>query len=66
MSRKKILIVDDDPNIVFAFKKMFEKEGYRTISEGDGGGGLEAIQKEEPDLAFMDVSMPKMDGLEAL
>ena len=66
MSRKKILIVDDDPNIVFAFKKMFEKEGYRTISEGDGGGGLEAIQKEEPDLAFMDVSMPKMDGLEVL
>ncbi len=66
MSRKKILIVDDDPNIVFAFKKMFEKEGYRTISEGDGVGGLEAIQKEEPDLAFMDVSMPKMDGLEVL
>ncbi len=66
MSKKKILIVDDDPNIVFAFKKMFEKEGYRTISEGDGVGGLEAIQKEEPDLAFMDVSMPKMDGLEVL
>lgn len=61
----KILIADDEPNMIWAIEKALAKDGYEVISASNG---LEAIEnlKEEPDLVIMDLRMPKMGGLEAL
>lgn len=63
--KRKILIADDEPNMIWALKKALVKEDYEIISAENG---LEAVEnlKEEPDLVVLDFKMPKMDGLEAL
>lgn len=66
MNSIKILIVDDDKNIQFAFRRAFERENYDVISADDGDEALKIIEIQEPNLIFMDISMPKMDGLETL
>lgn len=66
MDRPKILIVDDDEGIVFACRRTFDKEGYKTVSASDGQEAIELIDTEHPDLVFMDITMPRMDGLSAL
>ena len=66
MAPPKVLIVDDDAGVVFACRRTFEKEGYRTLSASDGREGMEVIRQERPDLVFMDITMPRLDGLSAL
>lgn len=66
MAPPKVLIVDDDAGVVFACRRTFAKEGYRMLSASDGREGLVVIQKERPDLVFMDITMPRLDGLSAL
>lgn len=66
MKRPKVLIVDDDAGVVFACQRTFQKEGYQTLSAADGQEALEVIRKECPDLVFMDITMPRLDGLSAL
>ncbi|MBI4061942.1 MAG: response regulator transcription factor, partial [Elusimicrobia bacterium] len=66
MAREKILIVEDDRNLVKLLKYNFEKEGYRTVSAADGDAGLAALRKERPDLVLLDAMMPKLDGFEFL
>jgi DNA-binding NtrC family response regulator len=66
MDPAKILIVDDDEKILFAFRNMFEKEGFLCIDATDGDEALKKINSEQPRLVFMDISMPNLDGLEAL
>jgi DNA-binding NtrC family response regulator len=66
MPKGKILVADDDKNVVFALRRTFEEDGFDVISAADGFEALEKLQTEEPDLVFMDVTMPKMSGLEAL
>ena len=66
MTDVKVLIVDDDDGVVFACRRMFERDGHRVVSASDGNEGLEAIRREQPDLVFMDISMPGVDGLTAL
>lgn len=60
--KKKILIVDDEKNIVDILKFNLKKEGFSTIEAYDGEQGLEMALKEEPDLILLDVMLPKMDG----
>lgn len=62
----KILVVDDDSNILFAFRELFSKEGYETILSDDGFDALEKIKTLKPTLIFLDITMPRLDGLEAL
>lgn len=62
----KILIIDDDTNFVFAFKKIFEESNYWVVSAHDGLAGLGMVHKEQPSVIFMDISMPKMNGLDVL
>jgi DNA-binding NtrC family response regulator len=62
----KILIVDDDPTILFAFRRTFEPEGHKIITAEDGVTGLQLIETEHPDSVFLDITMPEMDGLEVL
>ena len=62
----KILIVDDDENILFAFREMLQKDGHQCIEAGDGLAALEKITADEPEVVFMDITMPKCDGLQTL
>lgn len=58
----KILIIDDDPDIVDALYVLLEGEGYDVVSAGDGEEGLARIKEENPDLIILDLLMPKLDG----
>jgi two-component system alkaline phosphatase synthesis response regulator PhoP len=60
----RILIVEDEPNMVAGLRDNFEFEGYQVISARDGVEGLERALSESPDLLILDVMMPKMSGLE--
>ncbi len=65
-NKEKILVVDDDPKILFAFLEVFKKDGYAAIMANDGEEALKAVGSEKIDLVFMDISLPKIDGLEVL
>jgi len=60
----KILIVEDEPNMVAGLRDNFEFEGYQVISAPDGIAGLERALSESPDLVILDVMMPRMSGLD--
>jgi len=60
--KKKILIVEDDEDIVFLLKMILEEEGYKVISASDGQMGYDSVLKEKPDLVLLDIMMPKVDG----
>jgi two-component system nitrogen regulation response regulator NtrX len=66
MAGEHILIVDDEPAIQRALRGILEDEGYRVSAVGSGADALKAVADEAPDLVFMDIWMPRMDGLEAL
>ena len=57
-----VLIVEDDHNIAELLQMYLEKEGYAVTVAGDGGQGLAAFRKIQPDLVLLDVMMPVMDG----
>ncbi len=59
---KKILIVDDEKNIVDILKFNLKKEGFTTVEAYDGEQAIEMALKEKPDLILLDVMLPKMDG----
>jgi len=63
-SAAKILIVEDEPNMVAGLRDNFEFEGYKVITAGDGVEGLQKALDESPDLVVLDVMMPRMSGLE--
>ena len=60
----RILIADDEPNIVLALEFLMKKEGYEVQTAGDGEHALRAIEKSHPDLILLDIMMPKLDGYE--
>lgn len=62
MANTKILIADDDRNIVELLRLYIEKEGFSTIIAYDGKRAVEAFKNENPDLVVLDVMMPEMDG----
>ena len=61
-----IALVDDDENIVESLKPFFEAEGYIVRAYHDGASALQGLAENPPDLAILDVKMPKMDGMELL
>ncbi len=65
MSRKKIMIVEDDPVTVKLLRFLLEKSGYEVVSKSNGLAAVESVEDEMPDLILMDVMMPEMDGIEA-
>ncbi|MCC6575736.1 MAG: response regulator transcription factor [Flavobacteriales bacterium] len=60
----KVLLVDDDPDILELLRYNLEREGYRAITAGDGREALRLAEAERPDLVVLDVMMPGMDGME--
>ena len=59
---KMILIVEDEPSIVDILTFNLHKEGYDTLSAGDGETGLRLIREKNPDLVLLDVMLPMLDG----
>ncbi len=64
MSTKKILIVDDEPNILISLEFLMKREGYDVILARDGQEALDAIGRERPDLVLLDVMMPVKSGFD--
>ena len=64
MSEKKILIVDDEPHVIRLLSFMLQKEGYDVTTAENGEIGVSKARDIKPDLMFLDVMMPKMNGHE--
>ncbi len=64
LADRKILVVDDEPFILKSLTFVLKKEGFHVESATNGLEALETIRKEKPDLIFLDIMMPKMNGLE--
>ncbi len=63
-SAKKILIVEDERDILQLVKLYLEKEGYRIVTASTGSEGLAQVRTEKPDLVVLDLMLPEIDGLE--
>jgi DNA-binding response OmpR family regulator len=61
---KKILIVEDEQDILQLITLYLEKEGFRTVSAKTGAEGLRQVKQEKPDLVVLDLMLPEIDGLE--
>ncbi|MDM7850750.1 response regulator [Pseudochrobactrum kiredjianiae] len=66
MTNALILIIEDEPEIADILRRYFEREGFRTVSAGDGETGLSHHLRLKPDLVVLDVKLPRQDGFEVL
>ncbi|MEL7250224.1 MAG: response regulator transcription factor [Bacteroidota bacterium] len=64
MDTAKILVVDDEPDILEFLQYNLEKEGFTVVTASDGEAGIQIAEQENPDLIILDIMMPKMDGVE--
>jgi DNA-binding response OmpR family regulator len=62
----KILIVDDDQNILRLYKEELEEEGYVVVTASNGEEALAQFEKENPDLVTLDILLPDVDGIKLL
>jgi two-component system alkaline phosphatase synthesis response regulator PhoP len=60
----KVLIVDDEPNIVASLEFLMARQGYETLVVDDGDDVLAAVERFQPDLVLLDVMLPNRDGFE--
>ena len=63
-AKSKVLIVEDEPDMILGLKDNFEFEGYEVITAPDGMAGLERARAVKPDLIILDIMLPKLSGLE--
>jgi DNA-binding response OmpR family regulator len=64
MTKERVLVVDDEANIIDLVRLYLEREGFRVESAADGLEALEKIRGKEPDLVVLDVMLPELDGFE--
>src|SRR5256885_1311353 len=64
--KEKILVVEDEKDLVRLIRYNLEKEKFRVISANDAESGLTMLKKSKPDLIILDIMLPKMDGLDFL
>lgn len=62
MPKKKILLVDDEKDLVYAVKLELEAKNFEVLTANDGREGLEKARSEKPDLIILDLMLPKLDG----
>jgi len=62
----KILVVDDEKNILMLYKAELEDEGYEVITANSGKEAIELFDSEKPDLVTLDIMMPDIDGIQVL
>jgi twitching motility two-component system response regulator PilH len=63
MMSKKVLVVDDDPDVRLFSVTVLEENGYTPLEAEDGESGLKMIKEEKPDLVILDVLMPRQSGV---
>ncbi|MFA5299473.1 MAG: response regulator [Lutibacter sp.] len=63
---KKILIVDDEPNIVMSLEYIFKKENFEVFIARDGAEAIEIVENSIPDIILLDIMMPNVDGYQVL
>jgi DNA-binding response OmpR family regulator len=61
---KKVLIVDDEPNILLSLEFLMKKSGFEVFIARDGSEALDIIEKVIPDVVILDIMMPEVDGYE--
>lgn len=61
---KRILVVDDEPQIVKVMKSYLEKAGYHVVTAADGNTAVQVFHSEKPDFVILDLNLPGMDGLD--
>lgn len=66
MFKKRILIIDDEPDFIKIIKQRIESWGFEVISSEGGKEALEIIEKRKPDIIILDYIMPEMDGVAVL
>lgn len=59
---KTIVIADDEPHVLRSLEFILKKQGYRVVTAINGEQALERVRENDPDLVFLDIQMPKMDG----
>jgi two-component system response regulator VicR len=60
----RIMVVDDEPDLLEVVRLILESDGYQVVTAGSGQEALDKMEKEKPDLVLLDIIMPKMDGWE--
>jgi two-component system alkaline phosphatase synthesis response regulator PhoP len=60
----KILVVDDEPDIVYVVREMLRRRGYKVVGANSGEEALRKVRTEKPDLILLDIMMPGIDGWE--
>ncbi len=60
----RVLVVDDEPDLLWALERNLRDEGYEVLTAGDGRAALQVAHRHRPDLVVLDVAMPGLDGLE--
>ena len=61
--KKKILVVDDEPDVAAYLEMLLKDNGYETVSAANGEAGLEQLKRQKPDLVTLDMSMPETSGV---
>ena len=61
--RKKVLVLDDEPNVVAYLETLLQDNGFDTVSAANGREGMEKARSEKPDLITLDISMPEESGV---
>jgi DNA-binding response OmpR family regulator len=64
MGKPRVLIVEDEPNIVLSLEILLRRAGYETVSTGDGEEALELIRRTRPEVVLLDIMLPKRNGYE--
>ena len=66
MGKIKLMIVDDEVDLLAELKPLMERSGYDVVSAANGAQALEVISREKPDLIVLDMLMPRLDGRDVL
>src|ERR1051325_6482289 len=66
VDQRRVLVVDDEPDLLYAVKLYLEDEGYTVFTAMNGYEALEVVKERLPDVVVLDVMMPELDGFETL
>jgi two-component system KDP operon response regulator KdpE len=66
VDQHRVLVTDDEPDLLYAIKLYLEDEGYTVFTAGNGYNALDVLKERIPDVVVLDVMMPEMDGIETL
>ena len=61
--QKKILVIDDDPDIVLYLSTLLQDNGYATVTAANGQEGIDQVRAERPDIILLDITMPEKSGV---